>query len=70
MSDATDQAAIAAALAAPSSVSADGVSVTNRTIDATIAGQVHARNIAATSPVNVAATLRGMCFKIVPPGGP
>jgi hypothetical protein len=70
MSDTTDKAAIDAALAAPASVSADGVTVTNRTVDSLIAGQTHNRNINATSPANVASLLRGMCFKIVPPGGP
>lgn len=70
MSDATDQAAIAAAIAAPASVNADGVSVTNRSVNDLIAGINHQRAIEATSPLNVAATLRGMCFKIVPPGGP
>lgn len=70
MSDTTDKAAIDAALAAPASVSADGVTVVNRTVDSLIAGQLHNRNINATSPANIAATLRGMSFKIVPPGGP
>jgi hypothetical protein len=70
MSDSTDQAAIAAAIAKPSSISADGVSVSNRPTADLIAGINYQRAISATAPLNVAATLRGMCFKIVPPGGP
>jgi hypothetical protein len=70
MSDTADKSAIDAALAAPASVSVDGVTVVNRSVESLIAGQIHNRNINATSPANIAATLRGMSFKIVPPGGP
>ena len=67
MSDLSDQ--IAEDALKPQSTTADGVSVTRRTLTEQIAADKYAREATATDPANMAATLRGMMFKIVPPGG-
>ena len=68
MSDATDIAAIDAALAKPASQAADGVSESNRSASDFIALQNHRRALAAAN--DPAAFFRGMTCKIVAPGGP
>lgn len=65
MSTLSDQ--IAADALKPQSMSGDGISVSNRSLPDQIAADKYAQaNKAAT---NMPAAIRGMFFKIVPPGG-
>lgn len=66
MSDITDQ--IATDAAKPLTTSADGISVSRRSLKELSDADAYTRSAEATSPNNMAATLRGMMFKIVPPG--
>lgn len=67
MSDLTDQ--IATDAAKPQATTADGVSITRRSLQELADADAYTRAAEATRPANMAATLRGMMFKIVPPGG-
>lgn len=67
MSDLTDQ--IAEDATNPQAMSADGVSITNRSAQDQIAADQYTRSANATAPDNMVKTLRGMMFKIVAPGG-
>jgi len=49
--------------------SADGVSVSRRSLTDLIEADKHLRATEATKPANISATIRGMMLKIVPPGG-
>ena len=52
----------------PASVSNDGVTVAKRSLSELIAADRYARDVAATA-ATPATMLRGMCAKIVAPGG-
>jgi hypothetical protein len=52
----------------PQSMASDGKSVTNRSLQDQIAADKYLREVEGTAPQNIAATLRGICLKIVPPG--
>ncbi len=67
MSELSEQ--IASDALKPQATAADGVSVSRRSLSELISADKYLRDVDATSPANMAATLRGMCFKIVPPGG-
>lgn len=67
MSDVSDR--IAQDALKPQSTSVDGVQITRRSLQDQIAADQYLRNADATAPASMGDTLRGMCFKIVPPGG-
>lgn len=70
MTDAEWAALIEAEAVKAKSKSVDGVASTRRDLRDLAEAQDRAHNIAATSPNNISATLRGMSVQIVPPGGP
>jgi hypothetical protein len=67
MSDLTTQ--ITSDAAKSQSTTADGVSVSRRSLNELIEADKYLAAKDATAPANMAATIRGMMFKMVPPGG-
>lgn len=65
MAEPADQLAAEALKA--QSVSSDGVTVSRRSLTELMEYEKHLA--AKTATADMGATLRGMCFKIVPPGG-
>ena len=67
MADLTEQ--IASGAAEPQTITVDGTTTVNRPLSDQVAADQHTRAAKATAPGNLIKTLKGICVRIVPPGG-